>query len=82
MFKLERRSEPTCRHSMRMLQPVLEQARLFGHHEHAANLNLDFGFMYYGLAQMLRQRHVLAIGSGFGSSFACIAPGLRDSRAG
>jgi predicted O-methyltransferase YrrM len=65
-----------------MLRAILEHARPLGHNEDPANLNLGFGFLYYGLVRSLRPRHVAVIGSGFGFSVACLALGLRDNGAG
>jgi hypothetical protein len=49
MFKLKRQSEPTFSLSAEMLQQVLEHVRPLGHHEDTENLNIGFGFLYYGL---------------------------------
>jgi predicted O-methyltransferase YrrM len=58
---------------------VLRHARPLGHHEDAAELNLGFGFMYYGLVRTLRPRHVIVVGSGYGFSVVCLALGLKDN---
>jgi predicted O-methyltransferase YrrM len=63
----------------RMLRDILEHAKPLGHNEDARNLNLGFGFMYYGLVRSLRPRHVVVIGSGFGFSVVCLALGLNDN---
>src|SRR5215470_5285839 len=63
----------------RMLREILQHAKPLGHNEHAATLNLGFGFLYYGLVRALRPRHVLVIGSGFGFSVVCLALGLKDN---
>src|SRR5215470_724941 len=62
-----------------VLREILEHAKPLGHHEEAGNLNLGFGFVYYGLARALRPQHVLVIGSGFGFSVVCLALGLKDN---
>ena len=61
---------------------ILEYARPLGHHEDAGTLNLGFGFLYYALVRVLRPRHVLVIGSGYGFSVVCLALGLRDNGSG
>jgi Methyltransferase domain len=62
-----------------LVREILEHAKPLGHHEEPANLNLGFGFVYYGLVRALRPRHVLVIGSGFGFSVVCLALGLKDN---
>jgi predicted O-methyltransferase YrrM len=64
------------------IESILRYARPLGHHEDATNLNLGFGFVYYGLARALRPRHVLVVGSGFGFSVACFALALKDNALG
>ena len=61
---------------------ILDHAKPLGHCEAAADLNLGFGFVYYGLVRALRPEHVLVIGSGYGFSVVCLALGLKDNRAG
>jgi len=82
MFKLKPQSEPTFSLSAEMLQQVLEHAGPLGHHEDTANLNIGFGFLYYGLVRTLRPQHVVVIGSGFGFSVACLSLALRDNGSG
>jgi len=65
-----------------MILNVLEHARPLGHHENAKELNLGFGFLYYGLVRTLRPKHVVVIGSGFGFSVTCLALGLKDNARG
>jgi len=65
-----------------MLDGILRHTRPMGHHEHAASLNLGFGFVYYGLVRALRPRHVLVIGSGYGFSVVCLGLGLKDNGVG
>lgn len=65
-----------------LLRDILRQAKPLGHHEEAKTLNLGFGFLYYSLARVLRPKHVLVIGSGYGFSVVCLALGLRDNRQG
>jgi hypothetical protein len=61
------------------LREILDHARPLGHSEEADNLNLGFGFVYYGLVRALRPRHVVVIGSGYGFSVVCLALGLKDN---
>jgi hypothetical protein len=65
-----------------MLQAILAHAGPMGHRERKADLNLGFGFVYYGLVRTLRPQHVLVIGSGYGFSVVCFALGLKDNRVG
>jgi predicted O-methyltransferase YrrM len=65
-----------------LIEDILRHAKPLGHREDAQSLNLGFGFLYYGLARMLRPNHVVVIGSGFGFSVACFALGLRDNAKG
>ena len=60
----------------------MDEAKPLGHREQAANLNLGFGFLYYGLVGSLRPGHVLVIGSGYGFSVVCLALGLKDNGVG
>jgi hypothetical protein len=61
------------------LADILTFAKPLGHNEDPDNLNLGFGFLYYGIVRALRPRHVLVIGSGFGFSVVCLALGLKDN---
>ncbi len=65
-----------------MIQQIFDHAKPLGHCEAPADLNLGFGFVYYGLVRALRPEHVLVIGSGYGFSVVCLALGLKDNRAG
>jgi predicted O-methyltransferase YrrM len=65
-----------------LLQQILDYAKPLGHCEQAAELNLGFGFIYYGLVRALRPKHIVVIGSGYGFSVVCLALGLRDNRQG
>lgn len=65
-----------------VIQEIFEHAKPLGHNEKAPNLNLGFGFMYYGLVRALRPKHVLVIGSGHGFSVICLALGLKDNKDG
>jgi predicted O-methyltransferase YrrM len=65
-----------------MVRQILDYARPLGHGEQVAELNLGFGFLYYGLVRSLRPAHVVVIGSGYGFSVVCLALGLRDNGAG
>jgi predicted O-methyltransferase YrrM len=62
-----------------LLKDIFKYAKPLGHNEKPANLNLGFGFLYYGLVRALRPRHILVIGSGFGFSLVCLALGLKDN---
>ncbi len=62
-----------------MLASILQHAKPLGHHEDRENLNIGFGFLYYGLARALRPRHIVVIGSGYGFSVVCLALGLKDN---
>ena len=62
-----------------IIRSIFRHARPLGHHEAADELNLGFGFLYYALARMLRPRHVVVIGSGFGFSVTCFALGVKDN---
>ncbi len=65
-----------------LLKDILSTAKPLGHNEKPDNLNLGFGFLYYGLVRALRPRHLLVIGSGFGFSVVCFALGMKDNGAG
>lgn len=62
-----------------MLQDILRHAKPLGHNENHQNLNLGFGFIYYGVVRALRPRHTLVIGSGYGFSVVCLALGIKDN---
>lgn len=62
-----------------MLRDILQYAKPFGHYENRQNLNLGFGYIYYGVARALRPKHVLVIGSGYGFSVVCLALALKDN---
>ena len=68
--------------SHNLLKDILEVAKPFGHNEKTKELNLGFGFIYYGLVRALRPKHVLVIGSGYGFSVVCLALGLKDNARG
>lgn len=61
------------------LRDILHFAKPFGHHEDRQNLNLGFGFLYYGVVRSLRPKHILVIGSGYGFSVVCLALALKDN---
>jgi hypothetical protein len=65
-----------------LLSDILRHARPLGHHEDSSTLNLGFGFLYYAMVRVLRPRHVVVIGSGYGFSVVCLALGLKDNGAG
>jgi hypothetical protein len=65
-----------------VLEDIFRYAKPLGHHEKHANLNLGFGFLYYGVVRTLRPKHIVVIGSGFGFSVVCLALGLKDNSAG
>ncbi len=64
---------------VQLLGDILRHARPLGHHEDPDNLNLGFGFMYYGLIRALRPAHIAVIGSGFGFSVVCLALAAKDN---
>ncbi len=64
------------------LREILDHAKPMGHYETALNLNLGFGFIYYGVARALRPQHILVIGSGYGFSVICLALALKDNGVG
>lgn len=65
-----------------LVKDIFKYARPLGHNEKPDNLNLGFGFLYYGLVRALRPQHILVIGSGFGFSLVCLALGLKDNSRG
>jgi hypothetical protein len=65
-----------------VLKDIFDRAKPLGHHENAGNLNLGFGFLYYGLVRSLRPKHVVIIGSGFGFSVVCLGLGVKDNGVG
>jgi len=75
---------PSCGFSLSpdLIHAIFQHARPLGHHEDPDELNLGFGFLYYGLVRMLRPKHVVVIGSGFGFSVVCLALGLKDNAKG
>ncbi len=79
MLRLAADTLPTFSLNAPVIQDILGHAKPLGHHEEPDNLNLGFGFLYYGLVRALRPRHVLVIGSGFGFSVVCLALGLKDN---
>lgn len=62
-----------------LLQDILQHAKPLGHNQKPQNLNLGFGFIYYGVARALRPKHTLVIGSGYGFSVVCLALAIRDN---
>lgn len=65
-----------------LLEDILQYAKPFGHHEDRKNLNLGFGFIYYGVVRALRPKHIAVIGSGYGFSVVCLALGMKDNGCG
>lgn len=65
--------------NLELLKDIFRYAKPLGHNEKPSNLNLGFGFLYYGLVRALRPKHILVVGSGFGFSLVCLALGLRDN---
>jgi predicted O-methyltransferase YrrM len=61
------------------LKDIFLHAKPWGHYEDSKNLNLGFGYIYYGLARTLRPEHTLIIGSGYGFSVVCFAMGIKDN---
>jgi hypothetical protein len=62
-----------------VIEAIFRHAKPLGHHESRADLNLGFGFIYYGLVRAIRPRHVVVIGSGFGFSVVCLGLALNDN---
>src|SRR5262245_13304964 len=79
MLKLNNRPAPAFSLEPPVLERILRHARPLGHHEDQSHLNLGFGFLYYALARMLRPKHVVVIGSGYGFSVVCFALALKDN---
>jgi predicted O-methyltransferase YrrM len=79
MLRHDLHSWPSFSLDPAMLRNIFAHARPLGHNEDAANLNLGFGFLYYGLVRALRPRHVVVVGSGYGFSVVCLALGLKDN---
>ena len=65
-----------------LLKDILQYAKPLGHNQKPQNLNLGFGFIYYGVARALRPKHTLVIGSGYGFSVVCLALAIRDNGVG
>lgn len=65
-----------------LLKDILVHAKPLGHNERPRNLNLGFGFIYYGVVRALQPKHTLVIGSGYGFSVVCLALGLKDNDSG
>ena len=65
-----------------MLGDIFKYAGPLGHHEKKRNLNLGFGFIYYGVARALQPKHTLVIGSGYGFSVVCLALAVKDNGVG
>ena len=84
LFSLgKRRAQPeSFSLDRQVLEEILVYAKPLGHREQVANLNLGFGFVYYGLVRALCPRHIVVIGSGYGFSVVCLALGLKDNGAG
>ena len=79
MFNRDLQQWPSLSLDPALLGDIFAHAKPLGHNEDAANLNLGFGFLYYGLVRALRPRHVVVIGSGYGFSVVCLALGLKDN---
>lgn len=62
-----------------LIKDIFHHAKPLGHHENPKNLNLGFGFLYYGLVRAIRPRHTLVIGSGYGFTVVCLALGIKDN---
>ena len=69
-------------HNSGLLRDILNYAKPLGHNEEPDNLNLGFGFLYYGLVRALKPTHTLVIGSGYGFSVVCLALGIKDNGSG
>ena len=68
--------------SQTLVKDILKVAKPFGHNEKTNELNLGFGFIYYGVVRALRPKHVVVIGSGYGFSVVCLALALKDNARG
>lgn len=62
-----------------LIKDIFHHAKPLGHYENLKNLNLGFGFLYYGTVRALRPRHILVIGSGYGFTVVCLALGIKDN---
>lgn len=82
MLTLLKKKHPEFNLNTDLLSTIFKHARPLGHNEDASNLNLGFGFLYYGLVRMLRPEHVVVIGSGFGFSVVTLALGIKDNGSG
>lgn len=65
-----------------LLKDILQYAKPLGHYHKKQNLNLGFGFIYYGVARALRPKHTVIIGSGYGFSVVCLALAMKDNGVG
>ena len=63
-----------------LIRSIFRHAKPLGTTRPGRDLNLGFGFLYYGLVRTLRPRHVVVIGSGFGFSVVCLALGPEGQR--
>jgi len=68
--------------SQNIVKEILKVAKPLGHNEKTKELNLGFGFIYYGVVRALRPKHIVVIGSGYGFSVVCLALGLKDNARG
>ena len=82
MLSLKPRESPTFSLDPATMREIFEHAKPLGHYEDPGNLNLGFGFLYYGLVRTLRPRHIVVIGSGYGFSVVCLALALKDNGSG
>jgi hypothetical protein len=62
-----------------LIKDIFHHAKPLGHHENPKDLNLGFGFLYYGLVRAIRPQHTLVIGSGYGFTVVCLALGIKDN---
>ena len=65
-----------------LLKEILQHAKPLGHNEKPDNLNIGFGFIYYGVVRALQPKHTVVIGSGYGFSVICLALGIKDNGVG
>jgi len=65
-----------------LLKDIFRHAKPLGHNQRVQDLNLGFGFIYYGVVRALRPKHTLVIGSGYGFSVVCLALAIRDNGVG
>ena len=63
----------------RMIRELLSETLPSFQASHEGSLNLGFGFLYYGLARVLRPRTTVVLGSKKGFSVLCLALAMKDN---